>query len=1164
MSKDNKGATGTSDTSAKTSADELPNSADGTAQSTQKQPKRSLFQELRRRHVIAVGTVYFVGVWGLVQVADIVLEAFAAPEWVMQLLIVLGVLGFPVALVVSYVFDLTPQGFVVTDEQDALAARETSQDAQQESKHPDELILDERRHITVMYADLSYLDIDPDPETMRTLDQIVENTTSSVVKRYAGYVQRKDQDGLVVYFGYPDATEQDARHAVQAGLAIQNGLRRVRERELPEQENLDIRVGIDSGIAVVESQVEHATPQILERITRRARRVSESARTSGQVLISSATLENVRGYFTVEPQLEMSLPGDQETQTIVQVTHESGARNRIEARESLVTLNGRDHEFELMKSRWQQTQNGQGSVILLNGEAGMGKSRLVHELKRHVAQDPRAWISECYCSSDFQNRPLHAIGDLFDANLFAEIDDEQAKITRLEGYFAQFGIDLEATVPLFAELLGLPLPDERYSPPQLSPKRKKEVIIESFIEALLARSDTQPLMLVIEDLHWADASFFDLVSQLVAFGPNQPILLVCTVRPQQTVDWATKSHVTHINLSAIDQENIQSLIRDIAKDASLESQAIRQICDLAQGNPLYAEELTLGALRAGEHTHKESGLVPKTLQESLLARLDVLKGEVKTVAKLGATIGARFDYELIAAFAAHLDIHALDEELDALVNADVVYQRGTPPKSQYTFKHVLLQEAAYETLLRRERENYHAQIAEILSSQFPELASRKPEVLAHHLANGGQPEQAIPHYYSAGRMAAQQSAPVEAAHYFEEALKLLNKQEPADDRNALELEIQIALGPALMAIKGYTSSSVRAAYEKAIELCETSTPSARMAPPIFGLWTHRVVAGDLTEAVSLGEKLQEIAITSGSEDLLLESHVLSGVTRSYTGPMAESLRHMESAAQIYDQERHGTHALTFGQDPLMAAISYSAIAQWWLGEPAKAGDSADRAIRIARDLGHTRSLAFALANGARCHLKRGAYERCIEVGEEGSYLSAVFGAPDFKAMAEFHMWAARYEIEPSLAHLEAMTKALQELKTVGNSLSMPYYFSVVAAAQIEQDMLNRAEESLSISHEALSRHGIDSDAAEVHRIDALLSHAKGQKDSARQSIQRSLSIAEQDGAVYWQLASHHSQFTMGMAESDSELRRAREALVDGDALPLLTAVDQLLTEQATA
>ena len=1131
--------------------------------------KRSLFAELKRRHVFAVGTVYFVAVWGLLQVAGLVLPAFDAPAWVLQALIVAGVAGFPLALALSYVFDLTPAGVVRTDEVD-VGPSEVADDI--DSSGSNELRLDERRHITVMYSEYSFAagdGEDLDPEVIRASQSALTEVVQSVVSRFPGYVQRLDGDGLVLYFGYPEAREEDARRAVRCGLAIAEGLRRAAERIAGlSGAMLTISTGIDSGVAVVESQRDQRPTQVLERITRRAQRIV-TASEPGQLVISASTQRLVRGYFEVQERGSVTLPGSSQPTGLLAVIHESGARNRVEARESLIRLTGRAHELDLLKARWDQTLQGDGQFVLLSGEAGMGKSRLLHELKQYVATNPGAWINECFCSPDTTNRPLHPVIDTFQRDTVGELPDNASRLGALQGLFAQFGFDLTTAVPLFAELLGIDVGDQ-YEPLQMAPKRKKELITRFVIELVLARSQTQPVLLVVEDLHWSDPSFADLIRQLVDYGPTKNLLCVCTTRPNTVPEWAKRNHITTINLSGLSNASIAELIRATPKGETLREDALQQLVGYAQGNPLYAEELTLG-LSGGPSGSDPEGHIPATLQESLMSRLDMLRGEVKTVAKLAATLGAKFDHDLLAAFANRLNVRELDTELRALVDADILYQRGKPPAAQYAFKHVLLQEAAYQTILKRERETYHAQIAEILQAQFSGFAGSHPEILAHHLSCAKQNAAAVPCWYSAGRKAAQQSAPVEARNYLRRALDEMLQMPVSDERNVLELDIQIALGAVLMATNGYTSPDVRGAYERAIELCEASTPSARLAPAIFGLWTHRVVAGDLTGAVELGNRLLRIAEDAHSEDLLLESHVLYGVTLSYTGPMEESLRHLEAAAAMYKIEKHGSHAYTFGQDPLMAAVSYKGLALWWLGRPDEAQQACEQAVEIARKLGHARSLAFALANAARCHLKCGDYPRCVAVADEAAQLSARLGFPDFKAMAEFHLRAATYQLAPTTAALAAMTAALAELRAVGNSVSTPYYYSVVALACAEQREFRQAYSALASGHQALSRHGRECDEAEVYRVTGCVNWRARQAGDAQAEdhapwLRRALAVATEQGAVSWRLLAAITR-TEELGDGNeagqtlAQLADARAAMSGGGHLPALKRADALLRQQ---
>ena len=1143
---------------------------EGVSKSDDGQPprKRGLIRELVRRRVFPIAIAYSVGAWVIVEIASVVLPAFKAPDWALQGIILLALAGFPVAVIVAWIFDITPRGIVKTDKVDAARAREAAR-----AKH----LATERRQLTVVHVRMKWLagaGSNDDAETVREALAALTARISEAIESFQGNVFHVGAQQLAACFGYPTAREHDAQHAARASLAIADAIQAFNDTALVDRSpRVETGIGVDTGTAVIERDGEGF--RIIGSLAERAEWLASVANDAA-IVVSDDSQALLAGYFSLD-RLDQQTPALAGlASTAYRLLGEDDRQSRLDARGSLTALIGRKPELAMLEQRWAQACDGQGQVVVIAGESGVGKSRLAHELKHQVAGENDGHIAEFVCYADYQNSVLHPVSD----NLRRQITsaaghtDTAGQVAALERQLAVAGLSLPDAMPLMLDLLGLEA-DKRYPALQLAPSLQKSKTLEQLLALLLGQQGDEPRLLLIDDYQWADASFRELMEMVVAQGPSVRALIVFTTRPEGLPEWISRSHVTQISVSPLASAETKELITAVGEQTTLPDSVIEQLVSSSQGNPLFAEELTRAVLdiepgtrAAGISTASDDLDIPLTLQESLVARLDRLNVDARTVVRLAATIGREFDYDLSQAFAEVLEVNDFDEILEQLVAADIIYQRGLPPNASYAFRHVLIQEAAYQSILKSERALYHQRIADLLREHFNSLCEKRPELLARHLTRAGLIEEAIPQWLGAGRLAARKAAHVEACSLLQHALKLLEKLPESAERDAIELEIQISLGPALMAMHGYSAQQVRDAYSRAEQLSNKAVSTLAIAPVLFGLWTHHVVAGNLTRAMSLGQRLYSIAESSDNEDLVIESQVLLGVTQSYIGPMAESLEHLSRAASLYDEERHANHAFIYGQDPKMASLSYSAIPHWWLGYTLAASNCVEDGIAHARKINHPRSLAFALANGARTELKRGDYLRCIEVGSEANRVSEKHGYPDFRAMGRFHQLAGEWRVEPSERTLAALRETLDALVAVGNSLSMPYYHSVLADILSVEGQFEDALAELTLADRQLKKHGQDLDAVEVHRVRGLVEWRRQQAgDNAATdpgvALRHAHDLAVRQGAVSWRLLAAVSLAEWLESQGDGEQARstlaaALETMPEHGHLPAFNDANRIL------
>jgi class 3 adenylate cyclase len=693
----------------------------------------------------------------------------------------------------------------------------------------------ERRQLTVVFCDVvdsTKLSSQLDPEEYRDVVRAYQRVCTEVIQRYEGHVAQLLGDGLLIYFGYPVAHEDDPHRAVRTGLGILAAMGELNTRLQREKgRQLGVRLGIHTGLVVVgemggagrqEQLALGEVPNVCSRI--------QGLAASDTVAISEATYRLVQGYFACQDLGAQALRGVTESMHIYQVLRESGATSRLDVAQprGLTPLVGRESEIALLLERWEQAKAGQGHVVLLTGDAGMGKSRLVQMLKEHVANEPHTrW--ECRSSEYSQNTALFPLTDLFQRLLRFQAEDTPGeKFRKLEHALSQYRLPLEETVPLFASVLSLPLSEERYAPLALSPQRQRQKTLEAIVAILLELSEHQPVLFIIEDLHWTDPTTLELLNLVIEQTPTASLLILLTCRPTFQPSWSHRSYVSEITVNRLSPTQVEQIVTRITDGKTIPQEVLTQIVEKTDGVPLFVEEMTKAILESG-HLQEVDGhyalvrslstlTIPATLQDSLMARLDRLV-TAKAVAQYASVIGRQFAYDLLRAVS-QVDASTLQRELGRLVEAEIVYQRGLPPQATYTFKHALIRDSAYESLLKSTRQQYHQRLAQVLEAQFPETAEAEPELLAHHCTEAGLIEQAVHYWYHAGQRAAERSAHVEAISHLRTGLELLQTLPETPQRTQHEVDMLIVLGASLIATKGYAAPEVVQTYIRARQLCE--------------------------------------------------------------------------------------------------------------------------------------------------------------------------------------------------------------------------------------------------------------------------------------------------------------------------------------------------------
>jgi class 3 adenylate cyclase/predicted ATPase len=1000
----------------------------------------------------------------------------------------------------------------------------------------------ERRQLTVMFCDLvgsTELSGRLDPEDMRAVIGAYHGCSTELIEHNGGFVAKYMGDGVLAYFGYPQAHEHDAERAVRAGLSLVEAMPTLKTAAAVP---LQVRIGIATGLVVVGDLIGSGEAQergIVGETPNLAARLQGIAEPN-TVVIADSTRRLLGNLFELQDLGARDLKGIAGPSRAWTALRASSAESRFEALHAtgLIALVGREEETELLLRRWSRAKTSDGQVVLISGEAGIGKSRLMAALLERVAADPHTRL-RYFCSPQHTDSALYPIiGQMERAAGLAHDDPPRAKLDKLDAVLAQTSTSIQDAA-LFAEMLSLPN-DGRYPAIDLTPEKRRQRTFGALISQLEALTRQSPVLVIFEDAHWTDPTSLEAFGRVVDRIQTLRVLLIVTFRPEFNPPWIGEPHVTAVTINRLARRDVGDMIDRVVGNNMLPPGIRQDIIERTDGIPLFVEEMTKAVMEAESEGAAQRMVaaipspalaVPASLHASLMARLDRL-GSAKELAQIGAAIGREFSHALLAAVV-HKPEAELASALNRVVEAGLLFRQGVAPHATYLFKHALVQDAAYGTLLREPRRTLHVRIAEALESRFPEMVESQPELLARHCTEAGLIEKAAGLWGKAGQRSLDRSALVEAAEQLTRALGQIATLPGTPALRREQIKLQVWLVNALMHTKGYAAPETKASLDQASALIERA--EALREPPedplllflvLYGFWMANFVAfnGDIVR--DLGAQFLALAEKERTTVPLMIGHRLVGNSMLFTGDIADSRAHYDQAIALYDPGKHRPLAARFGQDARASVLSWRSLALWLLGYPEAALADRDHALKVARDIGQAATLMVVLTDTTWTLFHCGNYAAASAQADELVALAGEKGALHWKAHGMMHQGCALALTRKAADAVQKMASGITACRSTGATLMIPLHLSYLARAYAELGQFEQARHSIGEAMTTVDATEERWCEAEVHRIagEIVLLSPASDVAKAEASFERALAVARAQQAKSWELRA-----TMSMA-----------------------------------
>ena len=991
----------------------------------------------------------------------------------------------------------------------------------------------ERRQVTVMFSDLvgsTALSARMDPEDLREVISAYQKCVAETVRLFGGFVAKYMGDGVLVYFGYPQAHEDDAERAVRAGLELIAAVAGLKTRA-----PLQTRIGIATGLVVVgdiigsgeaqERGIVGETPNLAARL--------QGIAEPNVVVIAEGTRKLLGNLFELDDLGARDLKGIAGPVRSWAALRASSVESRFEALHTtgLTELVGREEELELLLRRWSRVKTGEGQVVLLSGEAGIGKSRLTAALLERLATEPHTRL-RYFCSPQHTDSAFYPIiSQMERAAGLAHDDKPQARLDKLDAVLAQTSTSIEDAA-LFAEMLSLPN-GGRYPALDLAPEQRRQRTLEALTAKLAGLARQQPVLMIVEDAHWIDPTSLEAFGRMVDRIKTLSVLLIVTFRPEFNAPWAGRSHVTSLALNRLGEHETAAVIAHLVGNKELPADVMAEIIERTDGIPLFVEEMTKAVLEAGGEgeARRTAGAVPSpalavpaSLHASLMARLDRL-GPAKEVAQIGSAIGREFSHALLAAVVRKPEAE-FNSALNRLIEAGLLFRQGVPPHATYLFKHALVQDAAYGTLLREPRRSLHARIAETLESQFAEIAENRPELLARHCTEAGLIEKAALLWGKAGQRSLERSALIEAAEQLARALDQIETLSSTPALRREEIKLQVALITTLFHVKGYAAPETKAAAERARLLIEQAEVFGEPAEDplllfsvLYGFWVASFVAFDGDALFELAAQFLALAEKQRATVPLTVGHRLMGTSLLFTGDITQGRAHLDRAITFYDPAEHRPLATRFGQDARAAILSYRSWALWSLGYPEAALADAYHAVNDAREIGQAATLMFTLCLTGFTHIFCGNYAAANALVDEVVALADEKAALFWKAQGTLGQGTLLALTGKASSAVQLITSGITAFRSTGATWLVPFMLSYLASADAKLGQFDEAWRCIGETMTVVETTKQRLFEAEVNRMAGEIAVMSPQPDAGKAEayFERAIAIARKQQAKSWEL-----------------------------------------------
>lgn len=940
-----------------------------------------------------------------------------------------------------------------------------------------------RRQLTVLFCDIvgsTELSFALDPEELQQITAAYQHCCETIVERFNGNIARYMGDGVLVYFGYPKADEDDPERALLAALRLSTA---VPQLEFRSGVRLQTRIGIATGKVVVGQLIGHGasrehevvgeTPNLAARL--------QSLAAPDSILITERTRQLAGPFFDYVEHEFAEVKGVTGKLTAFEVTSQRDVEDRFAARHPQLqqgSLMGRNVEADQLWRIWQSAVNGRGEIVRVHGEAGIGKSRLIHALRDRLAMESCNLVQFQGVPYTRQTVLYPVISQLQRAAGIRRADTATRKLERIEQLVASSGADAIEVVPLYASLMSVPI-GERYPPLNLGPELQRERTLSALTAQFLSNTIDRPLLMVFEDLHWMDEQTLDFIDRLQGSIADRAVMMVISYRPEFEPAFGNYAlTTTDVALERLDTKEAEAIVKQVVEGRSLPEPVLQHILSKTDGVPLFVEELTKTILDSGlliaegDHYALARALtthgLPDTLHDSLMARLDRL-GPVKQIAQIGAVIGRHFSYELIAAVS-DLSADELQSGLAAAANAELIYPSSSGTDTSYSFKHALVQDAAYSSLLRGKRKPLHEKIAQVLIDQFPLTAETEPERVARHFTEAGAMREAITYWLRAGERAGQQAAHTQAISHLRRALDLISDQPAGVDTDQLEARCQTLLGVSLAARYGYAVPAVEEAYQRARQLCERIGQTPEQFPILSGLVSFYLVRADHELSDKLAAEYVEVAESSDTPEYLIDAYRSRGFTQFFVAELESSRAALDSCTSLYARHRERRMDFLTPENPAVAALSLEPLVLWLLGYPDQALRRAEAASDLARSLGHPFNVAFTHSWSTVLHRWRGNSELSAEHAREAVRISTEYGFDTWRAVGALHLAIAMGALGDPQGGIDLFNQTAPALREFGADAFVSYHLHGLAELYVATGQLDEAVDVIEAAAEHAASH----------------------------------------------------------------------------------------------